>query len=58
MMQKMYDRLSGYDYKYEVDSNVSKCSFNSFKNYKRQHSMVTNYRAYTGSDDEEDSVVC
>ena len=57
-MQKMYDRLSGYDYKYEVDSNVSKCSFNSFKNYKKQHSMVTNYRAYTGSVDEEDSVVC
>lgn len=34
MMQEMYDRLSGYDYKYEVDSNVSKCSFGSFKNYQ------------------------
>ena len=34
MMQEMYDRLSGYDYKHEVSSNVSKCSFASFKEYQ------------------------
>ena len=31
MMQQMYDRISGYDYKYEVGSNVTKCSFSSYK---------------------------
>ena len=58
MMQEMYDRLSGYDYKYEVDSNVSKCSFNSFKHYKRSQSAAFSYHAYTKSDEEEESVVC
>ena len=57
MMQEMYDRLSGYDYKYEVDSNVSKCSFNSFKHYKKQHSAMINYRAYSKSDQEEDLAI-
>lgn len=32
-MQEMYDRLSGYDYKYEVESNVTKCSFTSYEKY-------------------------
>ena len=58
MMQEMYDRLSGYDYKYEVDSRVSKCSFNSFKHYKRSQSAVFNFHTYTKSDEEEESVVC
>ena len=31
MHTEMYDRISGYDYKYEVDSHVSKCSFDSYK---------------------------
>ena len=58
MMQEMYDRLSGYDYTYEVDSNVSKCSFNSFKHYKRSQSKSFNYQANAKSDEKEDSVVC
>ena len=31
MMQEMYDRISAYDYKCEIDSHVSKCSFGSFR---------------------------
>ena len=27
----MYCRISGYDYRYEIDSHVTKCSFGSFK---------------------------
>ena len=27
----MYERLSAYDYKHEVDSHVTKCSVGSFK---------------------------
>jgi len=30
-MQEMYDRLSGYDYRHEIDSHVTKCSVGSFK---------------------------
>ena len=58
MMQEMYDRLSGYDYKYEVDSRVSKCSFNSFKLYKKSQSAAFNYHAQSKSDDEETSDIC
>ena len=27
----MFERISGYDYRLEVDSNVTKCSFGSYK---------------------------
>ena len=30
-MQIMYERLSGYDYRCEVESQVTKCSFGSYK---------------------------
>ena len=30
-MQQMFERISGYDYRLEVDSNVTKCSFGSYK---------------------------
>lgn len=30
-MQDMYERISGYDYRFEIESNVTKCSFGSYK---------------------------
>lgn len=40
IMQEMYDRLSGYDYKYDVESNVSKCSFGSYKEYYNRNPLI------------------
>ena len=31
MMEQMYERISAYDYRLEIDSNVTKCSFGSYK---------------------------
>ena len=31
MMQEMYERTSGYDYRFEIESNVTRCSFGSYK---------------------------
>ena len=45
----MYDRLSGYDYKYEEESNVSKCSFGSYKDYHDVNPLLdTFYWKYYG----------
>ena len=36
MMNEMRERLSGHEYLRDVESQVSECSFDSFKQFKRQ----------------------
>lgn len=36
IMNEMRERLSGYDYKCDIESRVSECSFDSFKHYRQQ----------------------
>ena len=49
MMQQMYERISGYDYQCEVDSNVTKCSFGSYKEICTNNPLLKLYQ-----DDEAD----
>ena len=39
-MQEMYERISGYDYRAEVHSHVTKCSFGSYKEICESNALL------------------
>lgn len=36
----MYERISGYDYRLEVDSHVTKCSFGSYREILEHNLLI------------------
>ena len=52
MMQEMFERISGYDYRAEVHSHVTKCSFGSYKEICEGNSSLVLFRKSGDSDDE------
>lgn len=52
MMQEMYERISGYDYRAEVQSHVTKCSFGSYKEICEANQDLVLFNKTDESDDE------